>query len=153
MAHTVHNMKISRVGSPDVLEWTQEELPEPSPGEVRLRQEAVGVNYIDIYHRTGAYPLPLPSGIGVEGAGVIEAIGDGVTHVTRGEDLLPSTHVHRVLQALLGLPEPIYLHHRLIMDDKGVRLAKRADALAIRRFRESGWDVEDVLEDLNPREE
>src|SRR4051812_29340352 len=85
MAHTVHNMKISRVGSPDVLEWTQKELPEPGPGEVRLRQEAVGVNYIDIYHRTGAYPLPLPSGIGVEGAGVIEAIGDGVTHVTRGD--------------------------------------------------------------------
>ena len=48
MAHTVHAMKISRVGSPDVLEWTQEELPEPGSGEVRLRQEAVGVNYIDI---------------------------------------------------------------------------------------------------------
>jgi NADPH2:quinone reductase len=85
MAHTVHAMKISRVGSPDVLEWVQEELPEPGPGEVRLRQEAVGVNYIDIYHRTGAYPLPLPSGIGVEGAGVIEAIGDGVTHVVPGD--------------------------------------------------------------------
>jgi NADPH2:quinone reductase len=85
MAHTVHAMKISRVGSPDVLEWTQEELPEPGSGEVRLRQEAVGVNYIDIYHRTGGYPLPLPSGIGVEGAGVIEAVGDGVTHVVPGD--------------------------------------------------------------------
>jgi NADPH:quinone reductase len=85
MAHTVHAMKISRVGSPDVLEWTQEELPEPGSGEVRLRQEAVGVNYIDIYHRTGGYSLPLPSGIGVEGAGVIEAVGDGVTHVVPGD--------------------------------------------------------------------
>jgi NADPH2:quinone reductase len=85
MAHAVQVMKISRVGSPDVLEWTREELPEPGPGEVRLRQEAVGVNYIDIYHRTGAYPLPLPSGIGVEGAGVIEAVGDGVTHVVPGD--------------------------------------------------------------------
>ncbi|WP_035602326.1 tRNA glutamyl-Q(34) synthetase GluQRS [Haloferula sp. BvORR071] len=81
---------------------------------------------------------------------VVDDAFQGVTHITRGEDLLPSTHVHRVLQTLLGLPEPQYLHHHLITDNQGVRLAKRADAMAIRRFRECGRDAKDVLEDLNP---
>ena len=61
-----------------------------------------------------------------------------ITYVTRGEDLLSSAHVHRVLQKLLKLPEPIYLHHRLILDDSGQRLAKRHDALAITTLRERG---------------
>ena len=68
-----------------------------------------------------------------------------VTHVTRGEDLLPSTHVHRILQALLGFPEPSYLHHSLIVDEKGIRLAKRHDALSIRSLREAGSTPADVL--------
>ena len=61
-----------------------------------------------------------------------------VTHVTRGEDLLPSTHVHRLLQTLLGFPEPAYLHHSLVLDENGVRLAKRHGALSIRHLREEG---------------
>jgi glutamyl-Q tRNA(Asp) synthetase len=67
-----------------------------------------------------------------------------ITHVTRGEDLLPSTHVHRLLQALLGLPEPTYLHHRLILDATGKRLAKRNDALAIATLREGGASPKEV---------
>ena len=68
----------------------------------------------------------------------------GVTLVTRGEDLLPATHVHRLLQALLGLPVPRWRHHRLITDDQGRRLAKRHDALAIRTLREAGHSAEEV---------
>lgn len=68
-----------------------------------------------------------------------------ITHVTRGEDLLPSTHVHRILQKLLGLPEPVYLHHPLMLDENGKRLAKRHDALSIEAMRLSGLTPEDIL--------
>jgi len=68
-----------------------------------------------------------------------------VTHVTRGEDLLACTHVHRTLQALLGLQEPIYLHHPLVLDDAGERLAKRADACSIRTLRENGHSPAEIL--------
>ncbi len=79
---------------------------------------------------------------------VVDDAFQGVTHVTRGEDLLPSTHVHRLLQALLGLPEPLYLHHRLITDDHGVRLAKRHDSLSIRSLREAGNTADEVISRL-----
>ncbi len=78
----------------------------------------------------------------------VDDAAQGVTLVTRGEDLLPATHLHRVLQALLGLPMPEWLHHRLITDDTGKRLAKRDDARALSTFREEGWTpqrVRDVL--------
>lgn len=68
-----------------------------------------------------------------------------ITIVTRGEDLLPSTHVHRTLQALLGLKEPEYLHHPLITDDQGRRLAKRDHDRSIRSLRESGTSVEEIF--------
>ena len=73
-----------------------------------------------------------------------------VTHVTRGEDLLPSTHVHRVLQALLGFTEPVYCHHALVTDDEGQRLAKRHDSLSIRHLREQGETPESILALLPP---
>lgn len=69
---------------------------------------------------------------------VVDDAFQQITHVTRGEDLLPSTHVHRLLQVLLDLPEPVYLHHPLILDEQGKRLAKRHDALALATLRESG---------------
>lgn len=75
---------------------------------------------------------------------VVDDAFQEITHVTRGEDLLPSTHGHRALQALLGLPEPTYLHHRLILDESGKRLAKRNDALAIATLREGGASPKEV---------
>jgi glutamyl-Q tRNA(Asp) synthetase len=69
-----------------------------------------------------------------------------ISHITRGEDLLPSTHVHRTLQALLSLPEPVYLHHRLVPDEHGQRLAKRCDALSIAAMRDAGLSAAVVLE-------
>jgi len=72
---------------------------------------------------------------------VIDDAAQNITHVTRGEDLLHATHLHRLLQTLLNLPEPRYLHHRLILDEHGHRLAKRNKALAIQTLREEGEDV------------
>lgn len=76
---------------------------------------------------------------------VVDDAAQGVTDVIRGEDLLESTHVHRVLQVLLGLPEPTYFHHQLVSDSDGKRLAKRHDSLAIATLREAGWEPERVI--------
>lgn len=70
---------IRHTGGPDVIEWMDVELAAPGPGKVRMRNLAVGLNFIDTYHRGGLYPMALPSGLGMEAAGVIEAIGEGVT--------------------------------------------------------------------------
>lgn len=75
---------------------------------------------------------------------VVDDAFQQITHVTRGEDLLPSTHVHRLLQELLGFPEPAYLHHALVTDEHGVRLAKRHDALSVAALRESGFSPQGV---------
>jgi len=72
-------------GGPDVLRLEAVDLPDPGFGEVRLRQTAVGVNYIDTYHRTGLYPVPLPSGIGLEAAGVVKMVGPGVEGIAVGD--------------------------------------------------------------------
>ena len=76
---------------------------------------------------------------------VIDDAAQGVTHVTRGRDLFPATPLHRPLQVLLDLPEPIYRHHRLIRDENGKRLAKRDDARALATLRAEGWSRDDVL--------
>lgn len=70
--------RIERTGGPDVIQWSDVELPPPGSGEVRMRNTAVGLNYIDTYHRGGVYPVELPSGLGLEAAGVIEVVGEGV---------------------------------------------------------------------------
>ena len=75
---------------------------------------------------------------------VVDDAFQHITHVTRGEDLLPSTHVHRLLQVLLDFPEPLYLHHHLILDSEGKRLAKRDESLSIHALRESGLSPEEV---------
>jgi len=80
-----HAIRIHQTGGPEVLCWEAVDLPAPAPGEATVRHHAVGLNYIDTYHRTGLYPLPLPSGIGLEGAGVVEAVGEGVTEVKVGD--------------------------------------------------------------------
>ena len=80
-----HAIRIHRTGGPEVLQWEAVELPPPAAGEVRLRHHAVGLNFIDTYHRSGLYPLPLPSGLGMEGAGVVEAVGEGVAGLKVGD--------------------------------------------------------------------
>ena len=77
--------RIERTGGPEVIEWVDRDLPDPGHGEVRMRNEAVGLNYIDTYHRSGVYPVDLPSGLGSEAAGVIEAVGPGVEGFAAGD--------------------------------------------------------------------
>ncbi len=72
-------------GGPEVMEYVDAEVGEPGAGEARVRHHAIGLNYIDVYFRTGLYPQPFPSGLGMEGAGVIEAVGPDVTHVKPGD--------------------------------------------------------------------
>ena len=71
-------VRITRTGGPDAMELVNVDVPDPAPGEVRIRHTAIGLNYIDTYHRSGLYPVTLPSGLGQEAAGVIEALGAGV---------------------------------------------------------------------------
>ena len=78
-------IRIYEQGGPDVMKWEEVELPPPGAGEIRLRHEAIGLNYIDTYHRGGVYKIPLPSGIGSEAAGIVEALGDGVTEFKTGD--------------------------------------------------------------------
>jgi NADPH2:quinone reductase len=80
-----HAIRVHSPGGPEVLAWEPVEVGEPGPGQVRLRQTAVGVNFIDTYQRSGLYSLPLPSGLGSEAAGVVEAVGEGVSEVAVGD--------------------------------------------------------------------
>jgi NADPH:quinone reductase len=80
-----HAVRFYQTGGPEVLRYEQVSVGEPGPGEVRLRHAAVGLNFADTYFRNGTYPIPLPNGIGVEAAGVVEAVGSGVTNVAAGD--------------------------------------------------------------------
>lgn len=106
-----HAIRFRETGGPEVLMWEEVEVGEPGPQEARIRQHAAGLNFIDIYHRTGAYPVALPSGIGLEGAGVVEAVGSRVT------DLQPGDRVAYAGGALGG-----YAESRLIAADRLVKL-------------------------------
>jgi NADPH2:quinone reductase len=103
-------IRIHRPGGPEVMQWEPVEVGEPGPGQVRLRQEAVGLNYIDVYHRTGLYPQQLPFTPGVEGAGIVEAVGDRVDWLKIGDRV-----------AYAG-PIGSYAEERLIAADKLVKL-------------------------------
>lgn len=78
-------VQITEQGGPEVIQWVDVDLPAPGPGEVRMRNTAVGLNFIDTYHRGGIYKMAMPSGLGVEAAGVVEAVGDGVTDYKVGD--------------------------------------------------------------------
>ena len=80
-----HAIRFHKTGGPEVLQWEDVSVAQPGPGEVLVRHKAVGLNYIDTYHRTGLYPVPLPSGIGIEAAGVVEAVGPGVSEFKPGD--------------------------------------------------------------------
>jgi NADPH2:quinone reductase len=106
----------SQTGGPEVLAWSDVELGDPTDKEVLVQHSAIGVNYIDIYHRKGVYPLPMPSGLGVEGAGIILAVGRGVTHLTVGD---------RVVYA--GGPPGAYSDKRLLPAARVVRIPDGID--------------------------
>jgi NADPH2:quinone reductase len=104
-------IRFHQTGGPEVLQWESVSVGEPGPGEARVRHAAVGLNYIDTYHRSGLYKLPLPSGIGLEAAGVVEAIGPGVTDVAMGDRV-----------AYCGGPPGAYSEVRVMPADKLVKI-------------------------------
>jgi NADPH2:quinone reductase len=107
-----HAIRLKKNGGPEVLSWEEIRVGEPGPGQVKLRQEAAGLNFIDVYHRTGLYPQQLPFTPGVEGAGVVEDVGDDVDHVKKGDRV-----------AYAG-PTGGYAEERLIDADRVVKLPK-----------------------------
>ncbi|MEW6668398.1 MAG: quinone oxidoreductase [Thermodesulfobacteriota bacterium] len=105
-------IRMHRTGGPEVLVWEDFEPGKPGPGQALIRHEAVGLNFIDIYHRSGLYPLPsLPAIPGMEGAGIVEAVGDGVTEVKLGDRV-----------AYAGLPPGAYAEMRVIPAHRLVKL-------------------------------
>jgi NADPH:quinone reductase len=106
-----HAIRIHKPGGPEVLVWEEIEVGKPGPGEARVRHTAVGVNFVDIYIRTGLYPVTLPSGLGTEAAGTIEEIGHGVTEVKVGDRV-----------AYAGGPLGAYAEERVMPADRLVVL-------------------------------
>ncbi|ANN72825.1 quinone oxidoreductase family protein [Bordetella bronchialis] len=84
-SNTVKAIQLEAHGGPEVLKLVDVEVPPPGPNEVTVRQHAAGLNFIDIYYRTGLYPHPLPHGLGFEGAGIVEAVGSEVAHIKKGD--------------------------------------------------------------------
>ena len=110
-------IRIHEHGGPEVLRWEEVEVGEPGPGQLRVRHGAVGLNYIDVYHRTGLYPLPsLPWTLGMEGAGQVEAVGEGVTEFKPGDRI-----------AYASPPVGAYAEVRLMPADRVVALPDAID--------------------------
>ncbi|MET8807422.1 quinone oxidoreductase [Streptomyces sp. NPDC004546] len=128
MAHAV---RFYETGGPDVLTWEEVSVGDPGPGQVRIRHEAVGLNFADTYFRTGLYPVRLPDGIGVEAAGVVEAVGEGVTHAAPGDRVtytgspLGAYSTERVMDAshLIRLPADISCETAAAMTMRGLTAA------------------------------
>jgi NADPH2:quinone reductase len=121
-------IQIQRFGDPDVMQLADVPIGEPGPGEVRVRHRACGINFIDIYHRTGLYPMPLPVVLGAEAAGVVEAVGPGVSHLAVGDRVAyaartPGSYAEaRVLPAtpVVKLPDAIDFETGAAMMLKGL---------------------------------
>ena len=104
-------IRFHKTGGPEVLVAEDVEVGDPGQGQIRIKQHAVGLNYLDTYHRTGLYPLPLPSGLGSEGAGVVEAVGAGVTEFKAGDRV-----------AYASAPVGAYAEARLYPADRAVKI-------------------------------
>jgi NADPH2:quinone reductase len=128
MTETVKAIQARAAGGPEVLQLVQLQVGAPGPGEIRIRHHAVGLNYIDVYHRTGLYALPFPLTLGMEGAGIVEAVGEGVTHLKPGDRAAyasqpPGAYSEaRVMPArcVVKLPEPLSFEQGAAMMLKGL---------------------------------
>ncbi|BAL27480.1 quinone oxidoreductase [Azoarcus sp. KH32C] len=126
-------IRIHETGGPEVMRWESVEVGVPGPGQVRLRHEAVGLNFADTYFRTGLYPIPMPNGLGVEAAGVVEAVGEGVTNVAEGDRVTYTGFVNtlgaystaRIIPAapLIKLPDAISCETAAAMTMRGLTSA------------------------------
>jgi NADPH:quinone reductase len=132
-------IRFQQTGGPEVLRLEDVSVGEPGPGEARVRHTAIGVNFVDIYHRTGLYPLPLPSGIGVEGAGVVEAAGPDVKHVRAGDRV-----------AYTGGPLGSYAEVRLVPADRLVVLPREIDDRTAAAMMTKGLTVRSLIRRTHP---
>lgn len=111
-----HAIRIHETGGPEVMRWEEVDVGDPGPGQVRLRQTAIGLNYIDTYHRTGLYPIELPCILGMEAAGEVDAIGQGVDGLAVGDRV-----------AYASPPLGAYAETRLMPADRVVKLPDAID--------------------------
>ena len=128
-----HAIRMHETGGPEVLRWEEVTVGMPGPGQARVRHEAVGLNFADTYFRAGLYPVPLPNGIGVEAAGIVEAVGEGVANVVVGDrvtytgfiNTLGAYSTERVIPAapLIKLPAGISCETAAAMTMRGLTSA------------------------------
>lgn len=126
--NTTRAVRIEQAGGPEVMELFAAEVGQPGPGQVRIRHHAIGLNFIDVYQRRGVYALPMPLSLGMEGAGVVEAVGEGVTHLQAGDRAAYACHPPgsycdvRVLPAMnvCRLPDAIGFEQGAAMMLKGM---------------------------------
>ena len=136
MAVETKAFRFSEFGAPDVLSWQAHALPDPAPGEIQIRHLAIGVNYIDVYHRRGVYsaPLALPSGLGVEGVGVITALGESVTNFSVGQRV-----------AYVGGPPGAYATHRNLPAVRAIAVPEGLDSTEVAALIFKGLTVEYLI--------
>ncbi|MGH8799333.1 MAG: quinone oxidoreductase family protein [Casimicrobiaceae bacterium] len=132
-------IRFHRTGGPEVLQWESVDVGDPGPGEARVRHTAIGLNYIDTYHRSGLYKLALPSGLGTEGAGVVEAVGPGVNDVRPGDRV-----------AYTGGPLGAYAEVRVMPADKLVRLPEGVSEKVAATLMLKGLTVQYLLRQTFP---
>ncbi|MGZ3315526.1 MAG: quinone oxidoreductase family protein [Caulobacteraceae bacterium] len=116
-------IRFERTGGPEVLQFVEVEAPTPNPGQVLMRHEAIGINFIETYFRSGLYPMKLPSGLGGEAAGVVEAVGDGVTRFKVGDRIASAGTTHSYAEMSVVSAE------RAVAVPDGVELRTAAAAL------------------------
>ena len=124
----MYSVNFSKTGCPEVLKYEKLSISEPKENEVLIKQSAIGLNFIDTYHRSGLYPVPLPSGIGLEGAGIIEKVGPGVKNFKEGDKVayaaapLGSYSTHRIYPTknLVKVPDGIDLEIVACLMTKGL---------------------------------
>ena len=126
-------IRFHRTGGPEVLQWEAGDVGAPGRGEVRVRHHAVGLNFADTYFRTGLYPVPLPAGMGVEAAGVVEAVGPGVSDFAEGDRV-----------TYTGSPLGAYSTERVMGTGPLIKLPGRY------RFRHRGGDDDARPDDVVP---
>ena len=132
-------IRVHANGGPEALRWESVPSPSAAPGQVVVRHEAIGVNFIDVYHRTGLYPLALPTGLGMEAAGIIDAVGDGVTQFKVGDRV-----------AYFGGPPDGYSEVRAIAADRVIALGDDIDSATAAAMLLKGMTVEMLVRRVYP---
>jgi NADPH2:quinone reductase len=132
-------IRFEQTGGPEVLELVEVETPKPGPGEVLIRHEAIGVNFIDTYHRSGLYPVKLPSGLGSEAAGAVEAVGEGVIRFQVGDRA-----------AYAGGPLAAYAEYSVVKAERAVKLPPGIDSRTAAAALLKGMTAEFLLRRTHP---